>query len=179
MEIIVKGSPQEVAAFVVELQERADVMMDELEQALEAVGDAFDEPEEESMDIANEQAFLMAAERIKASLSDEDIKYLQESAVRQLIDVSANPKSIEAEKLTEREMYCISRHTKYLAYTLYQARQSIAVPCYSCLFNQECSLDFMETFRKLGEITGEKIHLCTNARQPAKNCVSENGGEDL
>lgn len=49
MEIIVKGSPQEVAAFVVELQERADVMMDELEQALEAVGDAFDETKEGSV----------------------------------------------------------------------------------------------------------------------------------
>ena len=48
MEIIVKGSPQEVAAFVVELQERADVMMDELAQALEAVDDAFDKTKEGS-----------------------------------------------------------------------------------------------------------------------------------
>ncbi len=72
---------------------------------------------------------------------------------------------MKQENLTERELYCISRHTKYLVYTFYQARQGIEAPCYSCPYNQECSLDYMETFSKLGEITGEKIHLCTNSKR--------------
>lgn len=172
MEIIVKGEPKEIAAFVLELQGQPDALMDRITQSLESISD---ETNEKRPNTVNEQAFLMATEQIKISISEEDAKYLHECAEKQLIATFANHNPVEQpqqscrvepEELTERELYCISRHTKYLVYTFYQARQGIEAPCYSCPYNQECGLDFMATLVKLGEITGEKIGLCTNSTPP-------------
>lgn len=65
MEIIVKGSSKEIAAFVLELQGSVDAMMDTITRSFETINNVADETKEKSPNTANEQAFLVAAEQVK------------------------------------------------------------------------------------------------------------------
>lgn len=65
MDIIVKGSPKEIAAFVLELQGSVDAMMDIITRSFETINNVADETKEKSPNTANEQAFLVAAEQVK------------------------------------------------------------------------------------------------------------------
>lgn len=61
-------------------------------------------------------------------------------------------------KLTTKELYCISRHVKFLVEKIYQEQCDIHHACYDCPERKTCDWNFMYTLAKLGSITGVNIY---------------------
>lgn len=64
--------------------------------------------------------------------------------------------------LTFDDLYCISRHTRYLVEAIYQEKEGIKNACFACPRNKTCDLNFMLTLGKLGSVTGVGISYVKN-----------------